>query len=238
MIIQSVAFVKCFMRNDLDRKVVIEIVIYFILVLLLAYISSKILFYCMQKAVVNNKRLLIEEFGVMEPLVGSFTFIFVNVLLVTYYLLLVYSFTEIFVLALSSLLFLVLLAISIIDWRYQFIFDEFLLVLLGLALWGMVYRDISVWQCLLNSLLGLGGMLILAWISKGGMGGGDIKMTAVLGLMFTPMEFFHMITLAFVMGACVGIILLACKMRTRKDKIAFAPYLSLASILFFLKGLI
>lgn len=217
---------------------VAKIYMYFTLGILLAYISSKILFYCMQKTVFRNEKVLIEEFGRIEPLEFSFNFVFVSGLIATYYLLLFYIFTTMPIFVLGSLLFLVLLGISIVDWRYQFIFDEFLLALLALAVWGMVYRELFVWQSLLNSLLGMSGMLALAWISNGGMGGGDIKMTAVLGLMFTPMEFFHMITLAFVMGACVGIILLACKMKTRKDKIAFAPYLSLASILFFLKGLI
>jgi prepilin signal peptidase PulO-like enzyme (type II secretory pathway) len=56
-------------------------------------------------------------------------------------------------------------------------------------------------------------------------------MGAVLGTMVIAAMF-----LAFLFGAVVGLILIAGKLKTRKDAIPFGPYLALGSVLALLYG--
>jgi leader peptidase (prepilin peptidase)/N-methyltransferase len=67
------------------------------------------------------------------------------------------------------------------------------------------------------------------------MGAGDIKialfMGAALGALVVVAMFF-----AFVLGAVVGVILIAGKRKTRHEGIPFGPYLALGSVLALLFG--
>ena len=116
------------------------------------------------------------------------------------------------------------------DYKYQFIFDEqnALLLLTGLVrLWDYP----SFWK---EPALAWGGafvvMFILAIISRGAMGGGDVKLMAALGvwlgLLGVGQTFFYGI-IAGGVGA-VGMLLFSKK--GRKDFFAFGPYLCLGSI--------
>ncbi len=63
------------------------------------------------------------------------------------------------------------------------------------------------------------------------MGGGDVKLMAVLGLAAGWPDVLIVIMLAFILGAIAGVGLLICGKKTRRDTLAFAPFLSLAFIL-------
>lgn len=83
---------------------------------------------------------------------------------------------------------------------------------------------------LTSSLLGLaiaGGLfLVIALLSRGGMGGGDVKLAAAvgafLGLRYSLLGLF----LAFIFGAVVGLVLMALGRKKRKDYIPFAPFIA------------
>ncbi len=134
----------------------------------------------------------------------------------------------------NVIIFLLLLMIAIIDWKYGYVFDEMLVLLAVLLLGHWLYLDVVVWQRVANFVVGGAGMLLIAVLSRGGMGGGDIKMTAVLGLGFAPLQFLHMLTLAFVSGAVVGVLLVLLRKKTRGESMAFAPYLSWAALVYIL----
>jgi leader peptidase (prepilin peptidase)/N-methyltransferase len=61
------------------------------------------------------------------------------------------------------------------------------------------------------------------------MGGGDIKLVAVLGFWFGWVNLLLMMFLAFFVGGLVGSVLLLTGLKKRKDGIAFGPFLVLAS---------
>jgi len=84
--------------------------------------------------------------------------------------------------------------------------------------------------------VGLGISLLIVLISKGGMGWGDVKMAALIGLVVGfPLVFFTLI-LAAVLGGLVAGILLLLKIKKREDAIPFGPALSLATIVTLLWG--
>lgn len=79
-------------------------------------------------------------------------------------------------------------------------------------------------------------LLIPALIYKGGMGWGDVKMAALIGLVTGfPLVFVALFT-GVVLGGLVAGILLLLKKKKRKDPIAFGPFLSVAAIVTLLRG--
>ena len=84
--------------------------------------------------------------------------------------------------------------------------------------------------------IGLGLFLLIVLISRGGMGWGDVKMAALIGLVTGFPLVFVALFLAVVLGGLVAGILLLSKLRKRKESIPFAPYLSLGAIITLLFG--
>ena len=124
----------------------------------------------------------------------------------------------------------VLVVIFFIDLDHQIIPDRLVLLLLGIT--GLVLlsgRGPARGSALLGGLLGFGLFLLLAVVSKGGMGGGDIKLVGVLGLWFGWQQLLLLMFLAFLGGGLVGGVLLLLKLKSRKDGIAFGPFLVLAA---------
>jgi leader peptidase (prepilin peptidase) / N-methyltransferase len=76
-------------------------------------------------------------------------------------------------------------------------------------------------------------LLLLAILSKGGIGGGDIKLMGVLGLVLGFQGAFLTLMIASVVGLIVGIIGLLMKKFTRKTAIPFGPYLALGTLVTF-----
>ncbi len=84
--------------------------------------------------------------------------------------------------------------------------------------------------------IGLGLFLLIVLISRGGMGWGDIKMAALIGLVTGFPLVFVALFLAVVLGGLVAGILLLFKLKKRKEGIPFGPYLSLGAIITLLFG--
>jgi len=77
---------------------------------------------------------------------------------------------------------------------------------------------------------GFGFLLIVALISRGGMGWGDVKLAGLIGLVAGfPLVFIAMF-LAIVSGGLVAAVLLLFKLKSRKDAIPFGPFLCLAAM--------
>ena len=78
--------------------------------------------------------------------------------------------------------------------------------------------------------------LLIAIVSRGGMGLGDVKMATLIGLITGfPLVLVDLL-LAVVLGGLVAIFLLALRLRKPKEGIPFAPYLSLATMATLLWG--
>jgi leader peptidase (prepilin peptidase)/N-methyltransferase len=83
--------------------------------------------------------------------------------------------------------------------------------------------------------VGLGLLLLVFLVSRGGMGLGDVKMAAFIGLV-TGYNIFIALLLAIIVGALVSILLLALKIKSRKESVPFGPFLSLAAVATMLWG--
>jgi leader peptidase (prepilin peptidase)/N-methyltransferase len=104
---------------------------------------------------------------------------------------------------------------------------------LGLSVWGLPITPLA-------SVLGLlvGGTLfyLIAVISKGGMGGGDIKLIAMIGAFLGWQGALFTIFSGALLGSLVGMMLMLLGKKGRKDKVPFGPFLSCGAILFMLSG--
>ncbi len=79
--------------------------------------------------------------------------------------------------------------------------------------------------------VGLGLFLIVALIFRGGMGMGDIKMAALVGLATGFPLVVVALFLAIIFGGLVAVVLLLLKLKQRKQAIPFGPFLSLGAMI-------
>lgn len=75
-----------------------------------------------------------------------------------------------------------------------------------------------------------GTAFLIALASRGGMGGGDVKMMALVGSFLGPWGGLAAFVIASVAGALVGIVLVAMRARSRKDEIPFGPFIAAGAI--------
>lgn len=120
-----------------------------------------------------------------------------------------------------------LLVIFIVDYKEMIIPDEFNLGIGLLALIKMILL-----QSYREELLGFavcGATILLIVVLTNGMGMGDAKMFAALGLWFGFKYGVFTLFLSIVLGAVLSIVLLAAKIKSKKDRIPFGPFISLAA---------
>jgi leader peptidase (prepilin peptidase)/N-methyltransferase len=130
--------------------------------------------------------------------------------------------------AVAAALLAALVAITAIDLDHQIIPDA--ITLPGIVL-GVLATPASPHLTWLDSILGVvvGGGLFLAIIllSGGGMGGGDMKLAAMLGAFLGWKIALVAILIAVLLGGVYGVGLLVSGRRGRKDPIPFGPFLAL-----------
>ncbi|MFH1846402.1 MAG: prepilin peptidase [Candidatus Omnitrophota bacterium] len=139
-----------------------------------------------------------------------------------------------------------LIVVTFIDFEYQEIPDVISLpgILVGLALMTVFRLDGSqrYLGSFLNSFIGIiaggGSMFLLGMFGelifkKEALGGGDVKLMAMIGAFIGWKLVWLTFFIAPVLGAGVGIVL---KLRFKQDVIAYGPYLSLAAIISLLWG--
>lgn len=133
---------------------------------------------------------------------------------------------------LTALIYWLLWLICLVDLKYQYIFDEAVLVL---ALPIMAYNLLTAAELsdgLYAAVVGGAVMLALAVVTRGALGGGDIKLTAVLGLWLGLWGLLNLICMAFISGSLLGLLLLALRLKKRRDNVAFGPYLALGAFIY------
>ncbi len=86
----------------------------------------------------------------------------------------------------------------------------------------------------MNALAGLvlgGGLFyLIALLSRGGIGGGDIKMMAMVGAFMGWKAILLTTFIGSLSGSLVGIFLIVAKGKGRKSKIPFGPFLALGAL--------
>jgi len=136
-----------------------------------------------------------------------------------------------------ALLTTALLIVSCIDLVHTIIPDAITLpgivVGIGASLW---LTPVGIRNAILGVVLGGGLFLLMAILSvmilkREGMGGGDIKLIAMLGAFLGWHAVLVTIFLAAVLGACVGLTLILLRCQGRREPLPFGPFLALGALL-------
>lgn len=128
----------------------------------------------------------------------------------------------------SAALAFLLVPVVFIDLEHRIIPDRISLpgIVLGLVLSFARAGLPGLWQAALAGAGAGAFFLAVAVLSKGGMGGGDVKLAAMLGAFTDPARVFVGIFLGVLAGGLVGLALLATGRKRRKDAIPFGPFLA------------
>ncbi len=86
-------------------------------------------------------------------------------------------------------------------------------------------------SAILGILVGGGLLYFIAWVSRGGMGGGDIKLAAAIGAFFGWENILWTLGVAFFIGGILALILLVSGLKKRKDPIPFGPCIALRALI-------
>ena len=130
-----------------------------------------------------------------------------------------------------------LLTVALIDYDHKIIPNTITLpgmaIGLGLSVWVLPLTPLA---SLLGILLGGAFFYLIALVSRGGMGGGDIKLIAMIGAFLGWQGALFTIFSGALLGSLVGVTLMLLGRKGRKDKVPFGPFLSSGAILFMLCG--
>ena len=92
------------------------------------------------------------------------------------------------------------------------------------------------WDGLLAAAVGFCILLLVSVVSKGGIGGGDIKLFFVIGLVLGTLQTLLALFLSSIIGAVFGIFILKKKGKGRKASIPFGPSIAVAAIIAYFWG--
>lgn len=137
-----------------------------------------------------------------------------------------------------------LIIITFIDYDYQLILDKLLIPLgtigvIFIFVNSLLYNYIlysKMADALIGSFLGGGLLFIINYLSRGGIGWGDIKFGFVIGIWLGWQHTLITLMLAFILGGIVGIVLIVFKLKEKKDYIPFGPFLSFAMFVNYFYG--
>ena len=106
-------------------------------------------------------------------------------------------------------------------------------MLLPFAILGLCYTLHLQLPATEHLAAALGGgllFLLLTILSKGAIGGGDIKLIAALGLWLGIRPLLCVIMYGFLAGGAAALFLLVTKQKKRRDYFAYGPYFALSGI--------
>lgn len=124
-----------------------------------------------------------------------------------------------------------LIVVAVIDLKEEIIPDEISLpgIIIGFIL-SFIVNYISVLDSALGIVIGGGIILLIAFFGsllfkKEVMGGGDVKLAAMMGAFLGWKHIILSLFLGFFLGALIGIILIIARIKNREDMVPFGPFL-------------
>jgi prepilin signal peptidase PulO-like enzyme (type II secretory pathway) len=123
-----------------------------------------------------------------------------------------------------------LIAIAVYDVRRRRIPNAAVYPAIAAALLVALIRPDGTWWSFVVAGLAAGGFFIaLSAVSRGAMGGGDVKLALLIGLAAGWPGVLVAVFVAFAVGAGVGVLLIALGRLGRRDSLPFAPALAVGA---------
>jgi len=124
--------------------------------------------------------------------------------------------------------------VSFYDFKSLIIPNRILLMggLLGLLLF-FFNKELSYVSVLLGVVV-VGGLgLAIAYLTKGGLGLGDVKLLVCLGIYMGLWKLVNVVLLSTILSGLVGLVLLVMGRVSKKTVMPFAPFIFIGTILMF-----
>lgn len=123
------------------------------------------------------------------------------------------------------------------DFKYMIIPDKVLLFFAAVLIVERIFIPLSPWwDSLAGAGLGFFLLLLIAVISKGGMGGGDIKLYAVIGIVLGVKLVLLSFFLATLFGAAIGGLGMIFGIVQKGKPIPFGPFIGIGTLLAYFYG--
>lgn len=130
-----------------------------------------------------------------------------------------------------------MIIITVSDVAYMIISDKVLVFFAGLFVIERLFYPLTPWwDSLLGAFVGVGLLLLIAIVSRGGMGGGDIKLFGVIGLALGTKAVLLSFFFSTLVGVMIGIIGLLIGKVKRKKPMPFGPSIAIGTIVYFIYG--
>ena len=129
-----------------------------------------------------------------------------------------------------------LLMVTFTDFEQYIIFDLMLLPFAVVGFIAMVHLDWSIYDHLIAAAVGGGAFLLLAITTHGAIGGGDIKLIAVLGIWLGSKILLNVVVIGCILAGVSGLMMLVMKQKDRKSFFAYGPYFALTTIYILIKS--
>jgi len=146
-----------------------------------------------------------------------------------------FGFSSRFLLSLVLSSFLVV--IFVYDLKHYLILDKVVLPAMVIAFFGNLYLGLGFWNLILGAIIGSSFFALQFFISKGKwVGGGDIRLGALMGLILGWKFLLIALFLAYLIGAVFGLILIALNKKKMSSQVPFGPFLAAATFITLLYG--
>lgn len=123
----------------------------------------------------------------------------------------------------------------LIDIEFQILPDKINLYFLSIAL-PFAFLNFAPGYWIVGGIIGFGGPFVVTYLfyklrGQIGLGGGDIKLFGILGLLLGPLGILNTIFLSCLLGAVVGVTLILINKINKETPLAFGPYIIVVAIL-------
>ena len=126
-----------------------------------------------------------------------------------------------------------LVLMTLTDFEQFMLFDAmtFPLALLGAA---YAWQNSTLAENFLAALVGGGIFALFAILSKGSLGGGDVKLIFALGMWLGAEKLLNVVFFGTVAGGAAAVAMILFEKKNRKSYFAYGPYFTAAAIYFLL----
>ncbi|CCU79390.1 Leader peptidase (Prepilin peptidase) / N-methyltransferase [Halanaerobium saccharolyticum subsp. saccharolyticum DSM 6643] len=130
-----------------------------------------------------------------------------------------------------------LIAVTVIDYKYMIIPNKITYPLIVISVLSAIIFDyLTIFQSLLGIVIPSLLLLIVAFIFKGGMGMGDVKLVAAIGGFMGWSYTLAGIFLGSLLGSIIGLSLMGLGIIGRKTRIPFGPFICIGAVVMIFFG--
>lgn len=127
--------------------------------------------------------------------------------------------------------------IFVSDIAYMIIPDKVLLVFAGIFLLERMFIPLTPWwDSIIGGAIGFVLLLVIALVSKGGMGGGDIKLFALIGFVVGTKTLLLSFFFSTLLGAVLGLLGMAFGLVKKGRPIPFGPFIAVGTLIAYYYG--